>query len=141
MFSCRKGACSILRQDEGWAHSEAGSDVGGISSCCGTDYGKLQKGCGGVGLGAVLALLPTAEGERERLAAGGAHSHTALCQHSQIRSQSAPAATSKVRGHWHCTRKGDCPDSSSCCSHPSFTAADPSLASAAGSCLSITSER
>lgn len=62
MFSCHKRTCSVLKQDEGWARSEAALDIGGISSCRGTDDRKLQKGCGGV----TLALLPTASAERER---------------------------------------------------------------------------
>lgn len=62
MFSSHKRTCSILKQDEGWARSEAGLDIGGISSCRGTDDRKLQKGWGGV----TLALLPMASAERER---------------------------------------------------------------------------
>lgn len=136
-FSCHKHTCSILRQDEGWAHSEAGLGIGGISSCCGTDYRKLQKGCGGV----TLALLPTAsaEGERDWLLEGCTVnlSYASTARHTDRLPQLPPLRRGDIGT---APKKGTVPFSSSRCSHHPCTAASPSPASVTVSGLSVTSE-
>lgn len=135
--SCLKRTCSILRQDEGWADSEAGLDVGGISSCCGTDYRKLQKGCGGV----MLALPPTASAERkrERLLEGcaGNLSYASTARHTARLAQLLPPKWGAIG---NATKTGTIPFSRSHCSHRPGTAASPRLASLTASGLPVTSK-
>lgn len=104
--SCHKHTCSILRQDEGWSDSEAGLGIGGISSCCGTDYRKLQKGCGGV----MLALPPTAsaEGERDRLLEGCADnlSYASTARHTARLPQLLPPKWGAIS---NAKKTRDCP--------------------------------
>ena len=123
MFSCHELTCFILRQDEGWARSEAGLDIGGISSCRGADHRKLQKGCGGV----MLALLPTAaaEGERDRLSEGAQSVHlsyTGRARHT-VRLPRLPPPRRGAMGA--APKKGTVPFSRSCCSRHPCTAASP----------------